>query len=163
MKIKNNRGYSLIEIGIGLLIITIFSIFSLALFNGCYNNHHVIQQRNIALSHAINTMEKILQTQSLAALGFEDNMLSRTSILQAAKSATSEERLEGNYAVPEDEKIQLDNNMAVTTKYRRVPTTSANEAMDNTVLKVSVIVEYKVRVNDTQSRTIELESLKITK
>lgn len=59
---KSQNGYSLIEIGIGLLIIAVFSFFSIALFNGCYNNYRVIQQRNIAMSHAVSTIEEVLQS-----------------------------------------------------------------------------------------------------
>lgn len=59
---RSQKGYSLIEIGIGLLIIAVFSFFSIALFNGCYNNYRVIQQRNIAMAHAVSTIEEVLQT-----------------------------------------------------------------------------------------------------
>ena len=162
MKFKNTHGYSMIEIGIGLLIIMIFSIFSLGLFNGCYNNHHVIQTRNLALKYATQTMENILQSD-LSSLGFTSSMTSRSNILSACSAASALDRAEGNYAVPEDETIDVNKNITITTKYRRIPTTSGSEAYDNTVIKVSVIANYKIKTNDTEARTLELESIKVTR
>ncbi|MBQ9266703.1 MAG: hypothetical protein IJ217_00190 [Clostridia bacterium] len=163
--LNDNRGYSMIEIGIGLLIIAVFSFFSLALFNGCYNNHRVVQQRNIALSYATNAMEYALQFD-LADLGFTNAMLNRSSILTAARAASATELAEGNYAVPDDIVKGPDlttNNMTITTQFRRVPTDLSEGAMDSTVIKVTVTVAYKVRVNDREARTIELTALKVTK
>ena len=89
--------------------------------------------------------------------------MNNTSILNAAKSTSAANRKDGNYAVPADKTENLDNNMTVTTSYRRTPTLASNEAMDNTLLKVNVKVEYKIRANSSDKRTVELESLKLTK
>ena len=161
--IKQNKGYSLLEIGIGLLIITVFTTFSLGLFNGCHNNYRVIQQRNIALSHAISKMEYILQTNDFSKLGFESDMISRNGILSAARDASPSDRMQGYYAVPVDSLDDIENNMKLRVSYRRIPTSNSNEAMDNTVLKVTVQVDYKVRVNDTEYRNLKLEAVKLTK
>ena len=163
-KFKSEKGYSMIEIGIGLLIIAVFTIFSITIFNGCYNNHTVIKQRNIAISHAVREMERILQEKDLKVLGFE-GMIEDESILDAAMSASAAERAEGYYAVPEDTTENIENNMIRVTSYRRVPTLNSNEAMDNTVLKVNIKVGYKTRANADESarRYVELESLKVTR
>lgn len=159
---KNQKGYSMIEIGVGLLIIAIFSIFSVALFNGCYNNHNVIKRTNIALSHAINEMETILQ-KDYDNLGFTLSMIERDDILTACSNATADERAEGKYAVPDDETIDVDNDMTATIQYRRVPTSSSSQAYDNTVMKIIVTVNYKIRANDAVARTLQLETIKLTK
>ena len=160
---KAQKGYSLIEIGIGIIIITLFSFCSIALFNGCYNNHRVIQQRNIAISHAIREIEYSLQ-KDLAELGFTEEMIDRDEILSVA-STTSEDLLkEGNYALPEDKVIgpnDATNNMTITTRIRRLPG-SKSTAMDSTVSKVIVDVEYKIRANDKESRKVTLEAIKLT-
>ncbi|MBO5142598.1 MAG: hypothetical protein J6C46_06315 [Clostridia bacterium] len=70
MNLKSNKGYSLVEIGVGLLILTVFLICSVALFNGCYNTYRMIQQRNLALNTAISNMEEMLQTDSDILTGF---------------------------------------------------------------------------------------------
>lgn len=70
MNLKSNKGYSLIEIGIGVLILTAFLICSMALFNGCYNTYRMIQQRNLAINHAVTRMEELLQTDADMLTGF---------------------------------------------------------------------------------------------
>lgn len=157
---KSQKGYSLIEIGIGLLIIAVFSFFSIALFNGCYNNYRVIQQRNIAMSYAVSKVENILQSD-LTTLGI---VTDRDEILDAAAVASNEDLSDGNYAVPIDNidgPSETTNNMTITTKYRRLPGTTTI-AMDSSVIKVIVDVEYKIRTNDTESRHFTLETLKVT-
>lgn len=51
--------------------------------------------------------------------------------------------------------------MTITTKYRRVPGTNTT-AMDSSVIKVTVDVEYKIRANDSDSRHFTLETLKVS-
>ena len=68
--LKNNKGYSLIEIGVGIMILTVFLLFSVGLFSGCYNNYRRIKARNLAVDRAVNQMERILQTSSDELTGF---------------------------------------------------------------------------------------------
>ncbi len=68
--LKSNKGYSLMEIGVGILILTIFLFFSIGLFNACYTNYRRIKQRNIAIDRAIYYMENMLQTDSDVLTGF---------------------------------------------------------------------------------------------
>ena len=70
MNLKSKKGYSLIEIAVGILILTVFLICSSALFNGAYNTYRMIQQRNIATNLAVKTMEDLLQTDSNILTGF---------------------------------------------------------------------------------------------
>ena len=68
--IKKNKGYSLIEIAVGILMLTIFLLVSIGLFNGCYNNYRRIKQRNIAIDRAVYYMENMLQTDADVLTGF---------------------------------------------------------------------------------------------
>ena len=68
--IKTNRGYSLIEIGVGILVLTIFLIFSISVFNACYNNYRRIKVRNIATDRAVYHIEQMLQTDSDELAGY---------------------------------------------------------------------------------------------
>ena len=70
MLFKSKRGYSLIEIGVGVLILTVFLVCSIALFNGCYNTYRMIQQRNLATNLAVSNMEDLLQTDADILTGF---------------------------------------------------------------------------------------------
>ncbi len=76
--LKSNKGYSLIEIGVGILILTIFLIVSIGLFNGCYSNYRRIKQRNIAISRAVYYIENMLQTDSDVLTGFFVQKLDKT-------------------------------------------------------------------------------------
>ena len=70
MKLRSQKGYSLIEIGVGLLILVVFLWCSRALFNGCYNTYRMIQQRNIATNYAVAAIEDILQTDADILTGY---------------------------------------------------------------------------------------------
>jgi len=82
MTLRSNQGYSLIEIGVGIIIITSFLLFSIALFNACYNTYRRINQRSRAIDRAVQLIETRLQTDSAVLTGFyadeiEDNKLVR--------------------------------------------------------------------------------------
>ena len=68
--LKSNKGYSLTEIAVGMLILTVFLFFSIGLFNACYTNYRRIKQRNIAIDRAIYYMENMLQTDSNVLTGY---------------------------------------------------------------------------------------------
>ncbi len=67
---RSNKGYSLIEIGVGILILTVFLLVSLGMFNGAYNNYRRIKQRNIAVNAAIEQIENMLQMDTNELTGF---------------------------------------------------------------------------------------------
>ena len=57
MKLKSQSGYSLIEIGIALIVVAIFMVSSLTLLSGSNENYRRIEQRNLAMSYAMKTIE----------------------------------------------------------------------------------------------------------
>lgn len=59
---SSNKGYSLIEIAIGLSLFTIFLICTGSLINASYTNYRLILQRNEALDYAIAQMEGVLSS-----------------------------------------------------------------------------------------------------
>ena len=80
---KSKKGYSLIEIAIGLAIIIIFLLCTGSLINAAFTNYRLILQRNEALDFAIREMEEILQSDyiELGEVGFtENNMDARIAI-----------------------------------------------------------------------------------
>ena len=97
MNLKSKKGYSLIEIGVGILILTVFLICSVALFNGCYNTYRMIQQRNLAVNLAVSNMEDLLQTDSDVLTGFfeeeidEENNISKMKATDEFKSYVNAE------------------------------------------------------------------------
>lgn len=80
---KSPKGYSLIEIVIGLAIITIFLVCTGSLINASFTNYRLILQRNEALDLAIREMEAVLQadTVTLGDVGYTENsMQSRVTV-----------------------------------------------------------------------------------
>ena len=80
---KAKKGYSLIEIIIGLAIIIIFMIGTLSLINASYDRYRLILQRNEAMDFAIREMEEVLQSGDalVSDVGHtENNMTSRVTI-----------------------------------------------------------------------------------
>ena len=77
------KGYSLIEIVIGLAIILIFLVATGSLVNAAFTNYRLIMQRNEAMAFAISEMENVLtaDTVEVSDVGHTDrNMTSRVKI-----------------------------------------------------------------------------------
>ena len=80
---KGKKGYSLIEIVIGLVVITLFLLVTGSLVNASYSNYRLILQRNEALDFAINEMEEVLQEKTVVVSTkehTEGNMTSEVKI-----------------------------------------------------------------------------------
>lgn len=57
MKINSQKGFSLIEIGIALVMAGIFLVCSITLLAASNDNYRMIEQRSIALSYAMKAIE----------------------------------------------------------------------------------------------------------
>lgn len=168
MNLKSQKGYSLIEIGVGIIIITVYLASSTALFNGCFNTYRAIQQRNYVINYAISNVEKMLQMDA-------DILAPDDDLIDEVKSSSVDKLSTGEYAVREDvvngsfTNSPDTNNMRITTKVRRIPT-DGTYAYDNTVLYVSVLVEYTLFPQKDEANiapedilSYELSAVKVTK
>ena len=70
MNFKSNKGYSLVEIGVGIIILTVFLLVSIGLFNGAYTNYRRIKQKNGAINFAVLQIESMLQSDANELTGF---------------------------------------------------------------------------------------------
>ena len=59
MNFKSKSGYSLIEIGVALIIVGIFMVCSVTLLSASSENYRRIEQRSIALMYAMQAIEAI--------------------------------------------------------------------------------------------------------
>ncbi len=139
---KNEKGYSLIEIVIGLAIITIFLLSTGSLINASYTNYQLVMLKNEAMELAITEMENILvsgddyiKELSDSSTGSDNEVLSYNGYTAA-------------------------NSMEVKTKIERI---KEDDKIYDKVFKVTVNVEYKKSANDEKKYNIELQSLKILK
>ena len=85
MNAKN--GYSLIEIAIGLAIITIFLVCTGSLINASYTNYRLILQRNDAMDFAIEEMENVLRSDNVTVsdVGYEKNEMEARVTIEKIK------------------------------------------------------------------------------
>lgn len=88
------KGYSLIEIVIGIAIITIFLVCTGSMINASYDNYRMVVQRNNAMELAIDEMEEILKSSDVKVGSYDklnENMNMKAKIdVENVKSDTRE-------------------------------------------------------------------------
>jgi type II secretory pathway pseudopilin PulG len=167
MILKSNRGYSLVEIGVAIIVITVFSAINLALYNSTYANYRVVDQRNIALNYAVSKMEEALQKDIIE---YDIEPFDAENIIEQynADELTLEEIQSDDFATVYTEEIapsEENHNMRITTKLSRIPITNNMHkfyGFGDTVLKITVSVEYRLKANDAEWKSIVFESLRVT-
>ena len=141
---ESHKGYSLVEIVIGLAIILIFIYSTGSLINASYTNYRLVLQRNEAMDFAINEMEKMLGESGDKII--EDYM--------------------GKYSEDSSNIVISDvgytkNSMEARTRIEKVK--SGQKIYDDKVFIVSVNVSYSRTANDTKKYNLQLQSLKVIK
>lgn len=136
---NSKKGYSLIEIVIGLVVITLFLVTTGSLVNAAYTNYRLVLQRNEALDYAINRMENILKQPGDMGLSL----------------ATTDR-------VYTEEEVIKEGIMKVTTTVDKVKKED-NTSYSDKLLIVTVDVQYKKASSDTKEYHLKLESLKVVK
>ena len=77
MKLNSQKGFSLVEIGIALLISGIFMVCCIVLLSASNENYRRIEQRSLALSYAIKAIEAV----NLNAVGIDlDDIKKQASV-----------------------------------------------------------------------------------
>lgn len=121
---SSNKGYSLIEIAIGLSLFTIFLICTGSLINASYTNYRLILQRNEALDYAIAQMEGVLSSGEVSPGTISttyNNMEGETKIENVKDGTTTYENV---YTV------------TVDVKYKRTPKSTDEYHLQLKSLKV---------------------------
>lgn len=133
---NSKKGYSLIEIIIGIAIIIIFMIGTHSLINASYDRYRLILQRNEAIDFAIREMETVLQSEEVYV----------SDIGHIAY-----------YMQSGEQEIQNRNSGYMTS---RVKIEKVKENNDKVFL-VTVNVEFSTALNDDKKHNIKLQSLKV--
>lgn len=121
---SSNKGYSLIEIAIGLSLFTIFLVCTGSLINASYTNYRLILQRNEALDYAIAQMEGVLSSGevSLGTITTTYNNMEGETKIENVKDGTT--TYENVYTV------------TVDVKYKRTPKSTDEYHLQLKSLKV---------------------------
>ena len=125
MNLKSNKGYSLIEIAIGLAVITIFLACTGSLINASFTNYRLLLQRTEALDFAIKEMENVLQSEetTVSDVGFSENFMNARVKIEKIKN--------GNKVY--DDKVFL---VTVNVEYTRTPTSTDKYNIELKSLKI---------------------------
>lgn len=134
MKIKSESGYSLIEIGIALVVVAIFMISSITLLSASNDNYRRIEQRNIAMTYAMKTIE---------AMQLDDVGISIDEI----KNKASKE-----------------NNMVITTNIENLPPKDGKNYGSKVQIITANVKYYLKNPNNADeknAKTLTLQTLKV--
>lgn len=141
---KSSKGYSLVEIVIGLAIILIFLYSTGSLINASYTNYRLVLQRNEAMDFAISEMEKMLGESGDKII--EDYM---------------RKGLDDSSNVVISDVGYTRNSMEARTRIEKVK--NGQKIYDDKVFIISVTVYYSRTANDTKKYDLKLQSLKVIK
>ena len=147
MNLKSQKGYSLLEIGVGLILITIFMISGVTMLKGTYNTYRYIEQRDLAMYYLVQSVERefidnanFILTDDPANTKIEENTPSR-------KVTVTE--------VP-------GHNFKITTTLENLPPKNGVSYANSRVKLLTSDIEFFIRKNDESSRRIlTLKTLKI--
>lgn len=147
MKLKSQKGYSLIEVGVGLILISIFMTCAISMLSGTCSNYRLIEQKNIAMSYLIKAMECEL-------MDIEDY-----SITDNPADTRVVEDVEGKKVTLTEIKKY---NLVVTTTLENLPPKNGVSYDDSKVKMLTASVQFYTKKSDPSSkRTLELQTLKI--
>lgn len=147
MKFKSQKGYSLVEVGVGLVLISIFLSCAISMLSGTCANYRLVEQKNIAMSYLIKAVESEL-------IGIEDYSITDdpadTRVIEDENGKRTTLTEVKNY------------NLTVTTTIENLPPKNGVSYDDSKVKLLNAEVQFYTKKNDPSSkRTIELKTLKV--
>lgn len=150
MKLKSEKGFSLVEVGVGLVIITIFLVFGITMLRGTYNTYRLVEQKSVALNYLIKAVENELIDSVDLNITDSPNNTTTQNITEDGKNI----------------KISLTNiqanNMILRTRVEPLDNKNGKDYSDSKVKLVTATIEYYTKSNDENTkREMTLQTLKI--
>ncbi len=150
MNLKSQKGYSLLEVGVGLIIIVIFMYYSVTMLRGTYNTYRLIEQRNMIMSYLIKSVEnELLDEIEMPLTGNPDD---------------TEERVNTSAKKVVETKIPgwSGDNIIITTTLENLPDKDGKSYTNSKVKLLTSTAEFYIRNGDPASkRTLTLQTYKI--
>lgn len=131
MKLNSKSGYSLIEIAIALVIVAIFMTSSITLLSASNENYRMIEQRNIALSYAIKTIEA----------------------MQLSSAAISIDEIKNN--------ALIENNMEIVTEIENIPPKNGKDYGDKIQIITANVLYHTKSNDAGSLKTLTLKTLRV--
>lgn len=153
MNLKSQKGYSLLEIGVGLIIITIFMICGVTMLKGTYNTYRLVDLKNIALSYLIKGTEKEL---------LDNDLISITDNPDDTTIKVNTEELKIIETIIPNNKLNPEYDMVLITTVETLPDKNAKSYKNSKVKLLTSTIEFYIRNGDPSSkRVLTLQTLKI--
>ena len=147
MNPKSQKGYSLLEIGVGLVLITIFMICGITMLRGTYNTYRYIEQQNIVMNYLIRSVEKEL----LESANFEIAATPATSVVKENTNTRKVTVTE----IPQ-------HNLVITTTLEVLPSKNGKNYNGSKVKLLTSDAEFFLKKGvQSSKRTLTLKTLKI--
>lgn len=147
MNLKSQKGYSLLEIGVGLILITIFMICGVTMLRGTYNTYRYIEQQNTVMNYLVRAVERELLDN--ANFTITDN---------PADTVVQEDTNSRKVTVTDIKK----HNLIITTTVEILPARNGKSYVNSSVKTVTANAEFFTKKNDQSSRRVlTLKTLKI--
>lgn len=147
MNFKSQKGYSLLEIGVGLILITIFMISGVTMLKATYNTYRYIEQQNIVMNYLIKSVEKELLEDANFEIGDNpsDTVLKENSTTKKVTVTTISKH-----------------NLIITTTVENLPPKDGKSYANSPVKLLTSNAEFLMKKSDpTSRRTLTLKTLKI--
>ena len=148
MNLKSQKGYSLLEIGVGLIIIVTFMYYSSTMLKATYNTYRLIEQKNTIVSYLIKSVENELLEDIEMPLTSNPN---NTRIIENDVRRKVVETI-----VPAGSDLITSNTVEI------LPPRGGKTYDDSKVKLITSTAEFYIRNSDpTSKRTMTLQTLKI--
>ena len=153
MNLKSQKGYSLLEIGVGLIIIVTFMYYSSTMLKATYNTYRLIEQKNTIVSYLIKSVENEL---------LEDIEMPVTSNPNNTRIIENDERRKVVETIVPAGSDLITSNTVITTTVEILPPRGGKTYDESKVKLVTSTAEFYIRNSDpTSKRTMTLQTLKI--
>ena len=153
MNLKSQKGYSLLEIGVGLVIIVVFMYYSVTMLKATYNTYRYIEQRNIIMTYLVKSIENELLDD------IEMPITSNPANTQVQENTRLKKVVVTTIPAVSD---LITTNTVITTTVEVLPTKDGKSYVDSPVKLVTSEAVYYIRTSDpTSRRTMTLQTLKI--
>ena len=153
MNLRSQKGYSLLEIGVGLIIIVVFMYYSVTMLKATYNTYRLVEQKNVIMTYLIKSVENELLDEIEMPITSDPN---NTRIFENTPQKKIFETI-----VPAGSDL-ITTNTVITTTVEILPTRGGKTYNDSKVKLVTSTAEFYIRNSDpTSKRTMTLQTLKI--
>ena len=153
MNLKSQKGNSLLEIGVGLVIIVVFMYYSVTMLKATYNTYRYVEQRNIVMGYLIKSIENALLDQIEMPITDDPTNTQTKENTQLKKVVVT--------VIPNVSDL-ITTNTVITTTIEVLPTKDGKSYLNSPVKLVTSEAEYYTRTSDpTSKRTMTLQTLKI--